>query len=725
MINSALAYAAMGWKCFPLRPRDKAPLIGKDQGGNGCIDATTDIEQIEMWWHQWPDANIGLLTGDKFFVLDVDPKHDGTATLEALEAKHGKLPDTVQQITGSGGTHYLFSLPDFEVKGTTGKIGRGLDIRGHHNYIVAAPSIHENGNVYTWDGMARLADQKILPAPAWLLALIRGDDKPFSFAAPIAYKLAHGTQHMALVSAAGTMRRAGFNADEIYAALKLMNEKRCEIPGPDANIRRIADSFTQYEPAKPILPVDVVRVAEKTRERPAVEDEIDDWDETPLPRTEDDEHANYLAHVIMKEHCYVSSAKELYEFNGSYWVEIEPDSIKRHALAKDNGVESTDKRRSEVVKYITAIRYRADIKWNNIGVSEIPFLDGVLDIATGMVHAHKRSNFLETVIPHKMPERGVKYACDAWLSCLGRYFDSDEDAQLKINAIQEFMGYCLLTGHARYKKALLLKGNTDCGKSTIPMAAGWLVGEHNCCAVSIEDMEDQKKIAPIVGKLVNRLGELRSSAVVADGGFKKLVSTGDPVTIEKKYVNARQYTPVAKHIIATNNLPRINDRSDATFRRLLLIKFNRAIPKAEQTTDIYDRIQEQMPGLVSWAVDGARRLYGNRGEFTDIPESQGALATYKRAENMILEFMDDSCVADPNGCIPRNDFHARLLDYGYEKNKSVSMMTRELGSLDVKVIPKYDKSSRLTVRSVIGYRWIIESDHDAVARIKQQRLAVN
>src|SRR3954453_18758431 len=89
--GSALAYAERGWPVFPLRPREKVPLIAKAAGGNGVHDATTDLDQISAWWTRCPRANIGLAAGPAFWVLDVDyagffaEEPDGADTLTALQ----------------------------------------------------------------------------------------------------------------------------------------------------------------------------------------------------------------------------------------------------------------------------------------------------------------------------------------------------------------------------------------------------------------------------------------------------------------------------------------------------------------------------------------------------------------------------------------------------------------------------------------------------------------
>src|SRR5690242_2109256 len=118
---AALAYAGHGWPVFPLKPRDKIPLIPKAAGGNGVHDATTDTEQITAWWTAHPDANIGLAAGVAFWVLDADYKGfftdepDGADTIAVLQHRFGRLPPTTRQYTGGMGWQ-LFFQPDTRIK---------------------------------------------------------------------------------------------------------------------------------------------------------------------------------------------------------------------------------------------------------------------------------------------------------------------------------------------------------------------------------------------------------------------------------------------------------------------------------------------------------------------------------------------------------------------------------------------------------------------------------
>ena len=61
-------------------------------------------------------------------------------------------------------------------------------------------------------------------------------------AIPLAGKLPYGTQHLTLVSIAGTLRRRGICDEAIEACLQAVNHYQCEQPGPRTNITRIVTS---------------------------------------------------------------------------------------------------------------------------------------------------------------------------------------------------------------------------------------------------------------------------------------------------------------------------------------------------------------------------------------------------------------------------------------------------------------------------------------------------
>ena len=158
----ALKYAEKGWHIFPCKT-DKTPLTE-----NGFKGATKDPEQIKRWWTEHPDASIGLPCGpvNGVWVLDIDMP-DGPRVLQSLQEKHGRLPDTLMQKTGGNGIQYFWQWNGMEIRNSSSKIGKNIDVRGNGGYVILPPSGHPSKNNYRWITKGNAS----LP-PGWLVDLV-------------------------------------------------------------------------------------------------------------------------------------------------------------------------------------------------------------------------------------------------------------------------------------------------------------------------------------------------------------------------------------------------------------------------------------------------------------------------------------------------------------------------------------------------------------------------
>lgn len=245
-LEAALDCAKRGWRVFPVRPQAKEPLVK-----NWSTLATTDQKQIVNWWTQFSTANIGIATGKQsgLFVLDVDGG-EGYASLRALETERGELPGTVTSKTGSGGLHFFFQYPAFDLRNSAGKLGPCLDVRGEGGYIIAAGSIHPNGRHYEWDSDGHPDDLGVAEAPPWLLNLSREAKvcKTADGASGEMGAILDGRRNETLASFAGLLRSRGLNLKGVRAALLGINEENCRPPLSQSEVERIAASIARYEP---------------------------------------------------------------------------------------------------------------------------------------------------------------------------------------------------------------------------------------------------------------------------------------------------------------------------------------------------------------------------------------------------------------------------------------------------------------------------------------------
>lgn len=187
-LTLALSYNDQGLPVFPCRSHaeenvdqatgeiitlgEKTPLTP-----NGFKGATVNRPLIQRMWARFPDAAVGLPTGEKtgFFALDIDNKPGGAngfVWLDEMEAEHGPLPDTARVTSPNGGLHIYFKY----VVGTRnrGALGAGVDIRSEGGYVLAAGSTMANGRSYKWVTDTR----DIADAPSWLLDLLLPKSAP-------------------------------------------------------------------------------------------------------------------------------------------------------------------------------------------------------------------------------------------------------------------------------------------------------------------------------------------------------------------------------------------------------------------------------------------------------------------------------------------------------------------------------------------------------------------
>lgn len=135
---AAAAYARAGLPCFPLSTRGKLPAVSRQRGGKGVLDATTDVDRIERWWKRNPTNNIGLATGFKFDVVDVDFDKGAAAYWPNVRDVDSFEVDAL--VSTPHGLH-AYVLPTGE--SNTANAKTGIDFRGKGGYVVAPPSVVE------------------------------------------------------------------------------------------------------------------------------------------------------------------------------------------------------------------------------------------------------------------------------------------------------------------------------------------------------------------------------------------------------------------------------------------------------------------------------------------------------------------------------------------------------------------------------------------------------
>jgi len=179
------SYLRLGFKVFPIAAGNRCPLI---KGGNGCHDATDNLDQICAWWHRWPRANWGIAAGEvsNLLIVDFDPVNGADASVAKLAAEGKIFTPTLQVLTASEGRHLYYRFAP-GLKNWSSKLAPGIDIRTSGGFVVAPPSrakskIDGKLHAYSWidpgTGEVRkdtkLNDGDVIsPLPGWIIDALK------------------------------------------------------------------------------------------------------------------------------------------------------------------------------------------------------------------------------------------------------------------------------------------------------------------------------------------------------------------------------------------------------------------------------------------------------------------------------------------------------------------------------------------------------------------------
>lgn len=215
---AAFYYAGeFGLPVFPLQSGGKVPR----RGSHGYKDAATNIEQIEEWWTESPNANIGIPCGKVSGLYVVDGK-DGVTQIQGLGSPTVKTPK---------GGHWYFrwraGLP------TTLRI-EGVDcVRSDGFYVAVPPSVRSDG-CYEWIKPFSYSALPDFPSALHSASSAVSDQHNNS-------KLTPGSRHVALKDLAVKLWRDNYTPDAIHSILLRHNDEYSAPPKPEEEVRKIAE----------------------------------------------------------------------------------------------------------------------------------------------------------------------------------------------------------------------------------------------------------------------------------------------------------------------------------------------------------------------------------------------------------------------------------------------------------------------------------------------------
>lgn len=246
--------------------------------------------------------------------------------------------------------------------------------------------------------------------------------------------------------------------------------------------------------------------------------------------------------------------------------------------------------------------------------------------------------------------------CPRWIRFLEEIFPDENSRHL----LQQIFGYCL-TFDTSLQKFFVFIGTGANGKSVVLAVLRLLVGSENVSALPLAKFGSNHELVVTLGKLLNITSEVGEVDRI-DEGLLKQFTGGDIMHFNPKYEKPFTAKPTAKLVVGTNTRPAFRDRSEGTWRRLIVLPFPVIIPEDKRNPCLESDLATELSGILNWSIAGAHALY-ERGRFVEPHPALEARERFRRESSSARLFLGECCYEVTAGEIPKRKLYSLYKDY--------------------------------------------------------------
>lgn len=649
----ALRYAAeLGWRVLPLWPQ--AACAQGTCGSSRCRDprkgptawgkhpriggwqreASRDPARVLEWWESWPDAGVGVATGEGsgIVVVDVDPRAGGAESWQRVE-EEALVPDTLRQVT-SGGFHLVYRY-DGRIPEKLRPLP-GIEVLTNGQQVVVPPTTCGYGQARVWvpnatAEMGELGDYllRLHRDGAGGEARVRvggGRDDGRIFP--------DGERNDELTRRVGRWRNQHSDDERVIMLLAMQfADERCDPKMPAEEVVQTVRSVMRM--SRDSLEVDPRALAWATAEPDRPVGEGGGLDPEDAVGPDPPEGARFLLNEYGDAgRLLAMRGEDLLHVSGLGWLcwdgrkwhrseqaaqEMAARYVLAHVMDREVPAAGEDRARQQLERWGVASqnarRVSATLKLAAPRVHRdsaddmdadpmiLPVENGTVDLRTGELRPHRRSDLATMTAP-------VRYDPDArapaWEDMLRKATHDEADLWFLVRAI----GYTL-TGLTDAKCFFMLYGPANNGKSTLLEALARMLGPYAALAddeVFVESAGSDHKtvLARLGGRRMVVLSELAEGARLKESTAKKVTGDG---TLVARFMrqDSFEFTPRMKLWVGTNHQPTVYDVGEAMRSRPRVMEFPhnfKSDPGHRPLKEIKEALDAERSGMLNLALRG-------------------------------------------------------------------------------------------------------------------------
>lgn len=664
--------------------------------------APMTAEELSREIARVPGANLGIATGvsSGFFGLDVDPLHGGTEYLAELVARCGPLPETYEVRTGSGGTHYYFSLPDWPITNSRGRLEkRGLDVRGSGGQLVAPPSTTDRGSYLV------VRDAPVAPAPTWLLDFLRPavrvpgiETRPWA-----ATDGGSGYETYARAAVEGILTQleevsewdngtflAACNLVELANAewnsftLDELEQEHFKRAPRDNNFgdQKIAAKWRSAlgkigDNARPLPILSGGRVFTPTTQANGA---------TPgravggRALTEMGNAERLLDAHQGEFYCLTEGARRAWwAYDGGTWVPDHRNSIEHAAKEMARGIPlecgpaASDEvkkahagwgLKSETAKMVAAaVRLLSSDPAIARGLEEFDRDVSLLNFSNGTLEIGDRAGVhFRSHSPADMLTQSCGYDYDPGAVCptWDRFLREAVPDLAERSFLQRMAGYSL-TGLNNARAMAVLVGLPGTGKSKFTDGLMFALGSYGMSVptgafAKLSGDKISNDVKDLDGKRFLAISETDHDQLLNESLLKAFTG-GDAINARRLYANNAQFRPVGVLWLATNNKPQIRGDDAALWTRIYPIRFDQQVALDRQDIRLGEKLFAERAGIMNWALRGMSQYLAT--DSLCVPDGVMARrAEFMAEQDPVADWIEEECIREAGAFTPLSVLNA-------------------------------------------------------------------
>ena len=349
------------------------------------------------------------------------------------------------------------------------------------------------------------------------------------------------------------------------------------------------------------------------------------------------------AEKLMKNHDFLFDVyKRFWRYDGQegIWKEDADTFIKNRLRTRLVGAEQQKKSYiDEIVSYIK------DISWDpkkdlEPPINIIAFNNCLYNLNNNNTLDFSSEYFICNKIPVDLnPEfMHCPEINDFLIDCVG------ED---KTSSLYELMAYCMLRAYP-YQKFFILYGKGSNGKSVFLNLLIKFLGKDNVCGESPQSLVTNIFArGNLWGKLANIGSDIPYVSLNNTNIIKELTGE-DHINCERKYQNPFPFKNFAKLIWSANELPQVNDKTYAFYRRVYIVGFPNIFEGKAQDKNLLNKLTtpENLSGLAWTLIKVLRDVREREWVFSLDPSVDEMELLYEDLSDPLNKFLRETTEKD-------------------------------------------------------------------------------